>query len=186
MKQAQAQVGDGILMNPEDAFLQAILDAADDDAPRLVYADWLEEHGQPDRAAFIRVQCELARLPEGDPRRPVLEARERALLAHQDQWLGPLNSPLLHWQFRRGFVEGFSHAGLFKSTEPVLEVEDDPEPRNYWSYLRFYADRRVLSAVSNETSAEVARWLEEGHDESSAGRYTARPAHPAVELSFSL
>jgi uncharacterized protein (TIGR02996 family) len=42
-------------MNHDDAFLQAILDAPDDDTPRLVYADWLEEYGQPDRAAFIRV-----------------------------------------------------------------------------------------------------------------------------------
>jgi uncharacterized protein (TIGR02996 family) len=28
-------------MHLEDAFLQAILDDPDDDAPRLVYADWL-------------------------------------------------------------------------------------------------------------------------------------------------
>ena len=34
-----------------------------DDAPRLIYADWLEEHGDSARAEFIRVQCELARLP---------------------------------------------------------------------------------------------------------------------------
>ena len=44
------------------AFLQSIIAAPDDDAPRLVYADWLEEHGgEPERAEFIRVQCELAR-----------------------------------------------------------------------------------------------------------------------------
>jgi uncharacterized protein (TIGR02996 family) len=64
MKQGQAQVGDRTLMN-HDAFLQAILDAPADDTPRLVYADWLEEHGQPDRGEFIRVQCALARLPDG-------------------------------------------------------------------------------------------------------------------------
>lgn len=33
-----------------------------DNAPRLIYADWLDEHDQPERAEFIRVQCELARL----------------------------------------------------------------------------------------------------------------------------
>ena len=27
-----------------------------DDAPRLVYADWLEEHGRPEYAGFIRLQ----------------------------------------------------------------------------------------------------------------------------------
>jgi serine/threonine-protein kinase len=44
-------------MSDDDAFLRAIADAPDDDAPRLVYADWLDEHGQPDRAEFIRLLC---------------------------------------------------------------------------------------------------------------------------------
>lgn len=43
--------------------LRAILEKPEDDAPRLIYADWLEEDGQPERAEFIRVQCELARCP---------------------------------------------------------------------------------------------------------------------------
>jgi uncharacterized protein (TIGR02996 family) len=43
-------------MSHDEAFLQAIIESPDDDAPRLVYADWLDEHGQPVRADFIRVQ----------------------------------------------------------------------------------------------------------------------------------
>ena len=42
--------------------LRAILDDPHDDVPRLVYADWLEEHGDETervRAEFIRVQIEL-------------------------------------------------------------------------------------------------------------------------------
>jgi uncharacterized protein (TIGR02996 family) len=42
------------------AFLAAIRASPADDLPRLVYADWLDEHGQPERAEFIRVGCELA------------------------------------------------------------------------------------------------------------------------------
>ena len=42
-------------------FLAAICANPDDDAPRLVYADWLDEHGDP-RGEFIRVQVELAAL----------------------------------------------------------------------------------------------------------------------------
>jgi uncharacterized protein (TIGR02996 family) len=38
------------------AFLKAILANPDDDAPRLVYADWLDEIDQPERAEFIRRQ----------------------------------------------------------------------------------------------------------------------------------
>lgn len=54
-------------MSPqEQAFLSAICAEPADDSPRLVYADWLEERGlkgDAERAAFIRVQCELARIP---------------------------------------------------------------------------------------------------------------------------
>jgi uncharacterized protein (TIGR02996 family) len=51
-------------MHPEsDALLDAIFDAPDDDTPRLVYADWLQEHGQPNYAEFIRLQCAAAREP---------------------------------------------------------------------------------------------------------------------------
>lgn len=48
-----------------DALLQAILEHPEDDALRLVYADFLEEFGDDNdrfRAAFIRVQLEIASL----------------------------------------------------------------------------------------------------------------------------
>lgn len=44
------------------AFLAAVVAAPADDLPRLVYADWLDERGDP-RGEFIRVQVELARAP---------------------------------------------------------------------------------------------------------------------------
>jgi uncharacterized protein (TIGR02996 family) len=47
----------------EEGLLRAILDHPDD-GPRLGYADWLEAHGQPDRAEFIRVQVARARMLE--------------------------------------------------------------------------------------------------------------------------
>src|SRR5262245_13586688 len=92
----------------EDALLQAVIDDPDDDAVRLVYADFLEDHGQPARADFIRVQIELAR----DPRRGDLEARELALVKeHESTWVGSLRGLVLGGEFhppycfRRGFVE---------------------------------------------------------------------------------
>jgi uncharacterized protein (TIGR02996 family) len=36
------------------------------DAPRLVMADWLDEHGDPDRAEFIRLECDIARICRGN------------------------------------------------------------------------------------------------------------------------
>jgi uncharacterized protein (TIGR02996 family) len=50
-------------MTDREALLRAVMAAPADDAPRLVLADWLDEHGEPDPAEFIRVQCALARLP---------------------------------------------------------------------------------------------------------------------------
>lgn len=86
-------------------FLAAIADRPDDDLPRLVYADWLDENGDPDRAEFIRVQIELAKLLEFDPRRVELKAREDELLTpHRSVW----GLPEFRGQsqtFRRGFVE---------------------------------------------------------------------------------
>jgi uncharacterized protein (TIGR02996 family) len=98
------------------AFLQAILEAPGDDAPRLVYADWLDEHGTTDadrdRAEFIRVQCELARLrcdsPECTARGPALQRRERELRAQYEKaWAAELNLPpnrATRCRFRRGMV----------------------------------------------------------------------------------
>lgn len=50
----------GVGMLPPE-LLAAILDRPADDTPRVVAADWLDEHDQPDRAELVRVQCELAR-----------------------------------------------------------------------------------------------------------------------------
>ena len=55
-------------MTDAPAFFRAIEANPDDDTPRLVYADWLDENAASDadraRAEFVRVQCELARDPE--------------------------------------------------------------------------------------------------------------------------
>src|SRR5262249_22683139 len=53
----------------ERGLLDAILADPDDDSLRRVYADWLDEHGEPERAEVIRLQLALANL---GPERPVL------------------------------------------------------------------------------------------------------------------
>ena len=50
------------MLSDRDALLAAIRANPDEDTPRLVFADWLEESGDAHRAEFVRVQCELARL----------------------------------------------------------------------------------------------------------------------------
>ena len=63
----------------EDPFLAAVLARPGDDAPRLVYADWLDERGESDRAEFLRADAALSRQPLGDPRTPAVATRVREL-----------------------------------------------------------------------------------------------------------
>jgi uncharacterized protein (TIGR02996 family) len=51
----------------EPALEAAVIARADEDTPRLAYADWLDEHGDPVRAEWIRVQCRLADLSPAAP-----------------------------------------------------------------------------------------------------------------------
>lgn len=112
--------------------LHAILAHPEDDAPRLVYADWLEERGQAERAELIRVQCEIVREESYPGDRWCAEAggkllrgvadcykcRPCCLRRRQDELL-KANYPPNHWlwageplreipsaayTFRRGFV----------------------------------------------------------------------------------
>jgi uncharacterized protein (TIGR02996 family) len=94
-----------------EALLQAVFAEPEDDTPRLIYADWLEDNGRPAeqaRAEFIRVQVALARAAEDDPVSKALRARERELWnAHQEEWLQALPPPLRRKsvRFHRGFFE---------------------------------------------------------------------------------
>ncbi len=104
-------------MSTEAAFLSDICANPDDNTPRLVFADWLDEHGDGARAEFIRAQIELARGVRGK-RRKTLEVREADLLeAHAEKWIEPLRE-LIHedwsekpYTFRRGFVEQIDTTG---------------------------------------------------------------------------
>lgn len=96
-------------LHPErDALLAAVRDAApDDDLPALVYADWQDEHGQPEHAELIRVMTELPkyhkRTPEAKGRKKELLARMKALF--RTEALRPLRALQSNvWRFRRGFI----------------------------------------------------------------------------------
>jgi uncharacterized protein (TIGR02996 family) len=95
-------------MKTQDAFREDILAHPEDDTPRLIFADWLDEHGQPERGEYIRVQIELARLDEDDPRWPELESRAMELIRqHEKKWARRETESLGGCYFwARGFVEG--------------------------------------------------------------------------------
>jgi uncharacterized protein (TIGR02996 family) len=92
---------------PENAALYAaILAHPTEDTPRLAYADWLDENGEPDRARFIRLQYELEKLPPVGPKTAKLKKEEEALLKkHEKQWAGEITALVRLARFRRGFIE---------------------------------------------------------------------------------
>src|SRR5687768_678746 len=108
-------------MSVAAAFLSDIIADPDDDTPRLIYADWLDDHDDPDRGEFIRVQCRLARhSPTTDSR--LLQREQDLLREHRARWLHHLpdwvSSSAI---FRRGFVEEISGPALyFLASAPQL------------------------------------------------------------------
>lgn len=137
-------------MSDEDALLAAIAAHPEEDTPRLVYADWLDEHGQPIRAEFIRVQIAIAQkehLPRAILNRYVdLFKRNQELLDnHCHELLGPLTALPANTEieFRRGFpstvelsVEDFlKHSLLLVSIRPQPNVEVTAVLRRLRSFL---------------------------------------------------
>lgn len=104
-------IGTDVITQPD--LLATILANPTDDLPRLVYADWLEEHGESDRAELIRIQIEIA---VGSDLLP-LRVRERQLLASANPWqrrrdwvlaeIPDLDWPsdVGGWEWHRGFPE---------------------------------------------------------------------------------
>lgn len=95
-----------------EALYAAVLAEPEADAPRLVYADWLEEHPRDEadaaRAQFIRLEIEAENLPDDAPEREPLESAAAKLynrfgetwdreLPTWDEWY---DSALV---YRRGF-----------------------------------------------------------------------------------
>jgi uncharacterized protein (TIGR02996 family) len=95
-----------------DGFLRDILENPEDDAPRLIYADWLDDQGDEHssmRAAFIRAQITRARLhwPWVDVERwDACVERERPYLEwHRTEGMRELPDIAgISWDFHRGFI----------------------------------------------------------------------------------
>lgn len=107
-------------MSEREALIQTILDNPDDDAARLVYADWQREHGDEAHAELIRLQCARA-AKKGEP-----SARERELLAR------PENAVLIARgnTFERGFVTEARYDACGEGPEgPRYELDDVPLDR---------------------------------------------------------
>jgi uncharacterized protein (TIGR02996 family) len=89
------------------ALLRTIIDDPDDDAPRLIFADWLDENGNPEWAALIRemIRTRYATQPEGLNRLfPCLPPRYPIIMAC-DSYDGPHGMVGKCVVVRKGFIE---------------------------------------------------------------------------------
>ena len=114
------------MRHEQEALFAGILENPDDDAPRLIYADWLEEHEDEERANFIRWQIALHQMPWYAPEYYHLRSiTEALLLKHRTSWQIPLQG--VEQVFNRGFVAGlrgplstlYSHWSLLSTTAPI-------------------------------------------------------------------
>jgi uncharacterized protein (TIGR02996 family) len=95
------------MFSPEEsAFIERIREDHLDDLPRLIYADWLDERGEHDRADFIRVQCALEELDERDASGDKLREYECSLLEKNGRvWATGIGELVEGYSFRRGMIE---------------------------------------------------------------------------------
>jgi uncharacterized protein (TIGR02996 family) len=134
-----------------EALLQAILDDPEDDTPRLVYADWLEENGEPERAEFIRAECVLAQSSFPD-------LRTRHLLEYEPKFIrlkdipDLISDPDLRARYRRDRT--------WKSVpaEYVLEMIADADPRAQQLRQRTFDLRLQYEHEWFAPIAKLVRW----------------------------
>jgi uncharacterized protein (TIGR02996 family) len=117
---------------PENpALFAAIIAHPAEDTPRLAYADWLDENGDPTRARFIRLQYEIEKLPPIGAKASKAKKEEEALLKkHEKQWAGEVAQLVDLARFRRGFIEWvrvtpaqfLQHAGRLFELAPIRMV----------------------------------------------------------------
>ena len=74
-------------MSDENALTAAIIAHPEEDTPRLALADWLDEHGNPDRANFIRAQCQYATASATQPDYPEVYDNCFGAFARASWWL---------------------------------------------------------------------------------------------------
>ena len=145
-------------MTDGEAIRLAVLADPDDDLPRLVFADWLDENGRAERAAFIRTQIEAARAEPYSPdaRAAALRA-DRLLKLNYHDWTDHLFGRVEEPRFERGFVSHVAVAAerfpevadtLFKM-QPVrsVRVKRDPNPLGHGSLEPFF-DAAALNRLT--------------------------------------
>lgn len=161
-------------MTKEDAFIWTILANPDDETSRLVYADWLEEHGDA-RGEVIRGSCKIAGLPEGDPhRRNLVEIIRELREQHRDEWIEhcglllTLNQALALFERRLAEVVAWYHGrnpGSLRTPTlrppPLVGTSVFDQGRWVWTYPTRGERQRIVNSLANRREQLLS---EEGVD----------------------
>jgi len=127
----------------EAAFLADIAADPGDDLVRLIFADWLNERGDP-RGDFLRVQCELAR--PGGPVRLETIGRELALLReHAHAWKDDPPGGI-EVRFERGLLHVHAAARVFAAAQASP----------WWKRQRPWVMKLVLMPCDDESLHALA------------------------------
>lgn len=136
----------------ELALLAAVLAAPDNDLPRKILADYWQEHGQEERAEFVRVQCELAGLP-GDPSTP--HPLDNLVELERKRHLRRRERELLSW----GNADAWFCGTLFKLVnvrhDAVINVHVADMPENSPNAADLTVHRGFIEAVALPLAAFV-------------------------------
>jgi formylglycine-generating enzyme len=151
----------------EDDFLDALLRAPGDVALRLVFADWLEERGDP-RGELLRLTHLLTRAEE-PPGRTALEQRLRALVEAGVAAVGPFVTNSVRMRF------AWVPPGTFRMGSPPNEEgrHDDETPHRVTLTKGFFMG--VHEVTQGQWRAVRGK-----------GRRPRNPSRPAEDVSWDL
>jgi len=121
-----------------ESFVAAIAANPDDDLPRLVFADWLDENGDPARAGFIRDHVQLAKIRPGtDEYKTLFRKCADTLKANLPAWIQPACDAFgqpAEWK------PGKATGGRF----PVILEDKNGVALHRFEYVRGLADQLTL------------------------------------------
>jgi len=137
-----------------EELLRAVLAQPEDTARRLVYADYLQHHDDP-QGELIALHCRLASLPADDALRGELAERAKVLIdLHGGTWASRLGEGVTHVQYQLGLA----YAAQVIARTKALDVLDRAPIRD----LGFAPDRNASSRhddVDVADATEVAKHI---------------------------
>lgn len=150
-------------MTEQDALLESIFAESADDTPRLVYADWLDEHGEGEYAAFIRLQIERSRMKKKTPKRDrVLKAENAVWRKLKRKWSDLFAGEWgirKEW-FERGFCTGTAEKILGLEAEVFLALSPLWWPRLPVRRVRLWTEDPSSDELLDSVYLSRLTWLE--------------------------